>query len=374
MFPEDHTAFSRVHSVKVGKGPLEVQKADFNRDGFMDYVTADFDADTVTVLITRNGPLLFETITLYSGDGCMNTLIEDFNQDGQLDLVVIGAVESIMTIYTYTSAGTFEQKDQIHLPAFVLMEHQRNERARLRLMTAGRFLNTENRQLAVSVMYRLLLYEITPDLKFSLVKDFDLSPSVMQMLAVDFDANGLDELVLTHPRPSRVNIFKLSATEMVLQNSLLLDHDISGNVPEDIIAAPLYSSEATDLAMLTFGDDFYAFKGIASVPVEERISLPWTMKIDQLICDCFDHDQLLEVLGIGQDIKSNQGALFLVYGQKPFLYTNLKVLPLDIPYTLDQRLAFTATHIDEDALPDLAVCDYLKHELVFYRNITPPDE
>ncbi|MGI6457217.1 MAG: hypothetical protein ACOX5R_16590 [bacterium] len=84
-------------------------------------------------------------------------------------------------------------------------------------------------------MYRLLLYEITPDLKFSLVKDFDLSPSVMQMLAVDFDANGLDELVLTHPRPSRVNIFKLSATEMVLQNSLLLDHDISGNVPEDII-------------------------------------------------------------------------------------------------------------------------------------------
>ena len=254
----------------------------------------------------------------------MNTLIEDFNQDGQLDLVVIGAVESIMTIYTYV-CWNIRTKDQIHLPAFVLMEHQRNERARLRLMTAGRFLNTENRQLAVSVMYRLLLYEITPDLKFSLVKDFDLSPSVMQMLAVDFDANGLDELVLTHPRPSRVNIFKLSATEMVLQNSLLLDHDISGNVPEDIIAAPLYSSEATDLAMLTFGDDFYAFKGIASVPVEERISLPWTMKIDQLICDCFDHDQLLEVLGIGQDIKSNQGALFLVYGQA-LLYTNLNLL------------------------------------------------
>lgn len=66
----------------TGKGPVSVAAADFNRDGFLDVVTANSRNNCITVLI-NNGNSTFDRRTDYpAGKKPFAVVTADFNHDG----------------------------------------------------------------------------------------------------------------------------------------------------------------------------------------------------------------------------------------------------------------------------------------------------
>jgi len=96
-------------SVPVGSGANAVAVGDFNGDGLPDAVTANKDADTVTVLLNTSAPgnLSFSTSTLFTGLAPSDIGVADLNGDGNLDLVVACMGFNQVAVYTGDGTGGF---------------------------------------------------------------------------------------------------------------------------------------------------------------------------------------------------------------------------------------------------------------------------
>ncbi len=103
-----------------GSYPDSVAVGDFNGDGKLDLAVANFESDTVSVLL-GNGSGGFATPVAYStgGSGPTSVVVGDFNGDGKLDLAVVnyftGTVGVLLgnglggfaTAVTYSTGGSY---------------------------------------------------------------------------------------------------------------------------------------------------------------------------------------------------------------------------------------------------------------------------
>ncbi|PWT84751.1 MAG: hypothetical protein C5B58_04220 [Acidobacteria bacterium] len=77
-----------------GFGSLSLAVGDFNRDGKLDLVEANFSTDNVTILLS-NGNGTFQAPRSYGTNGAPTSVaVGDFNADGKLDLVVANLVNN----------------------------------------------------------------------------------------------------------------------------------------------------------------------------------------------------------------------------------------------------------------------------------------
>ena len=72
----------------VGLEPLAVATADFNRDGRMDVVAANYSAGTVSILIGNGNGTLKGHVDYATGAFPRHLVVGDFNADGNPDLAV----------------------------------------------------------------------------------------------------------------------------------------------------------------------------------------------------------------------------------------------------------------------------------------------
>jgi hypothetical protein len=86
--------------------PLSIKVADFNNDGNLDLVIINFSLDTVSVLL-GNGEGTFQKSVTYptGGISAQALAVGDFNKDGKLDLAVVGAFGG--TVLLGNGDGTF---------------------------------------------------------------------------------------------------------------------------------------------------------------------------------------------------------------------------------------------------------------------------
>ncbi len=75
----------------TGTGPQSVALADFNGDGKQDLVTANHDADTVSILVSDGFGDFGANSDFATGDGPSSVAVGDFNGDGAPDLVTANA-------------------------------------------------------------------------------------------------------------------------------------------------------------------------------------------------------------------------------------------------------------------------------------------
>ncbi|HXU38060.1 MAG TPA: FG-GAP-like repeat-containing protein [Blastocatellia bacterium] len=94
----------------TGFGPASVAVGDFNDDGKLDLAAANFDGNTVSILL-GTGPGSFGAKTDFgTGAGPASAAVGDFNDDGKLDLAVANHDSDTVSILLGTGAGSFGAK------------------------------------------------------------------------------------------------------------------------------------------------------------------------------------------------------------------------------------------------------------------------
>ncbi|MDB6026899.1 MAG: Alkaline phosphatase, partial [Verrucomicrobiales bacterium] len=103
--------FSSPTNYAVGQGPMMVWFGDCDKDGKIDLITPNKDAGTLTILPgLGNGTFgTAQTVTLFSGGNPQPTYVmpSDFNGDGRLDLVTANYNSNTVSILIGQSNGTF---------------------------------------------------------------------------------------------------------------------------------------------------------------------------------------------------------------------------------------------------------------------------
>jgi hypothetical protein len=99
--------FSAATSVAVNSQPYGMAVADLNNDGIMDIAAANYDADTVSVLLGAADGTFGSTVTFSTGPQPSSLTAADFDGDGKLDLVVAIRGADRVTFFPGNGDGTF---------------------------------------------------------------------------------------------------------------------------------------------------------------------------------------------------------------------------------------------------------------------------
>ena len=90
LFGNRHGGFRNARRFFVGQEPRSMTTGDFNRDGLEDVATANAASGDVSVLLGRPAGFGFERALFFQIDEyCTDVAIGDFNRDGRLDLVTV---------------------------------------------------------------------------------------------------------------------------------------------------------------------------------------------------------------------------------------------------------------------------------------------
>lgn len=95
----------------AGGGVSDVKAADFNKDGKLDLVAADYSDNAASVLL-GNGDGTFQTATKYSSDSeslPQTIAVADFNADGNSDFAVAYVGTNTVEIFLGKGDGSFEK-------------------------------------------------------------------------------------------------------------------------------------------------------------------------------------------------------------------------------------------------------------------------
>ncbi|MBI3823924.1 MAG: VCBS repeat-containing protein [Planctomycetes bacterium] len=106
--PDVHLSFASAVNFSAGDFPTFVATADFNRDGRDDLVVANSNSNNVSIML-GNGSGGFQTAVNYgAGSGPVWVAVGDFNRDGKKDLAVANRFSGNVSILLGNGDGTFQ--------------------------------------------------------------------------------------------------------------------------------------------------------------------------------------------------------------------------------------------------------------------------
>jgi hypothetical protein len=91
----------------VGSEPTAVATGDFNGDGNLDLVVANFHVNTVSVLLGKGDGTFNAAVNYNVGHGPISVAVADLNGDHKLDLVVVNETDNNASVLLGNGDGTF---------------------------------------------------------------------------------------------------------------------------------------------------------------------------------------------------------------------------------------------------------------------------
>ena len=92
----------------VGDNPTSVAVGDFNADGNLDIVTANWSSDTVSVLLGNGDGTFQAAVNVAAGTSPFSVAVADFNGDGKMDLAVSSEDCGCVSLLLGNGDGTFQ--------------------------------------------------------------------------------------------------------------------------------------------------------------------------------------------------------------------------------------------------------------------------
>jgi hypothetical protein len=108
---QGYGTFTSGSAAPAGEDPVAVAVGDFNNDGNLDVVVANGGSSGSTVsILLGNGDGTFQSATHYSTGGTSPSAVKvaDFNQDGKPDIVVTNADSATVSVLLGNGDGTFQ--------------------------------------------------------------------------------------------------------------------------------------------------------------------------------------------------------------------------------------------------------------------------
>ncbi|HEX8398304.1 MAG TPA: VCBS repeat-containing protein [Pyrinomonadaceae bacterium] len=191
----------------VGSGPQRIETGDFNSDGKLDLITANYDTNSVSLILgTGTGGFGSPTNFALGGTNPQAIVVADFDQDGKSDFATSNNnSDSISVGYNTSNNG---------VPGFYIVTFSTrdsstpNTPASPRRLTTGNFVDsaggpdiaTCNGQGTVSVFKNI-------GITFAKLNNFQLSgsPDLASIRTANFNNDGFDDIITTQGTGAIVN-------------------------------------------------------------------------------------------------------------------------------------------------------------------------
>ena len=236
----------------TGAGPVSVALADVNGDGKPDLVTANFSANTVSVLLgTGNGA--FGTKTDFTvGPGPHGVAVADLNHDGRPDIVTANYSNNTVSVLPGNGDGTFGAKKdyQVGYGPFALALADVNGDGLLDVVTVN-----------------LLGYSMTVLLNtgggtLGPYTNYDAGTSPRSLALADVNGDGKPDIILANSGSTTVSVFFNNGSGLFgaradysvgTAPSCVTVADVNGDGKPDIIAASYVAAGSTVSVLLNSG-------------------------------------------------------------------------------------------------------------------------
>ncbi len=231
--------FDPAVSYNAGHNPKSVSVGDLNNDGKLDLVVANLTSFDLSVLLGK-GDGTFTAAPLVTGMNYPTSVaIGDFNSDGKADLVVANSGSYLTTVMYGKGDGTF---------AFGF-EHFNSEGGMPYAVTTGDF-NKDGKQdfaVAFNTNDKVGIYLNLPSGFVNTLKMFAAGNQPLAIAAGDFNGDGTDDVAVANYGSNNVTVVTGLSTVTTIA---------VGSLPESLAVANLNGDQGKDLIVGNAGTNF----------------------------------------------------------------------------------------------------------------------
>lgn len=189
-FAKPGTTFTPAVNSAAGTNPYDVLAADFNNDGIVDLAVADWNGGNNICIFLGTASGAFPSTPTFNlpPSGSFGLAAGDFNNDGKLDLIVVGQSNGVALVYLGNGDGTFSTTASSFLNIYGDSLH----------VVVGDFNGDGNLDVAVPSRgsARILIFNGRGDGTFSSSASYSIvTPNQpWNIIATDFDGDGILDL------------------------------------------------------------------------------------------------------------------------------------------------------------------------------------
>jgi hypothetical protein len=238
-------------TLTAGKNPYCVVAADVNGDGKVDLISANAGGDNTLTVLTNNGSGGFAlSATLPTGNTGNSAggypfwvAAADLNGDGKIDLISANFFANTLTVLTNNGSGVFGSNATLNVgggPAFVLAVDVNGD-GKLDLISV----NYESRPLGNT----LSIYTNNGSGVFGSNATVYAGPNPKCVVPIDIKSDGKPDLVVANENPNWLTVLTNNGSGVFGSNATLN----VGSYPASVVAADIYGDGSPELICANTG-------------------------------------------------------------------------------------------------------------------------